>query len=117
MKRKGLTHKAQIWLHQIVQNSPEESHFRETTPDGRRNSFVICNLSHEEIDLEDNIDTSLRVEANNYQQGQLDKTADVSVHQTPPRTRRSSRKEINYKHLNEFGFQEEGGGEKKKKPR
>ena len=79
-----------------------------------KRNFTVCNLSREEMEIEDTV----------YQAEGSFSTAEqreVGIH-TPcftaaPRVKRSTRKEIDYRHFNSYGFQEIDGGEKKKKPR
>ena len=89
---------------------------------GSRHDFMVSNLSQQEMDLdtkdnnvimdEDQIRLSNGGQANRNEE----RNTSNEIYTYEERKRRSSRKDIDYKYLNSFGFSKDGE-EKKKKPR
>ena len=77
-----------------------------------QNSFVVNNLSQQEIDLETNEDDNTintgedcLVQANAENDTEIDRSTDSEIYIDTGRKRRCSRRDIDYKHFNSFGFQ------------
>ena len=86
-----------------VQSPPEGAHFVPQPKVGASGSFVVCNLSQDEINLEPNEEISHLAMEPPPQPTQTPTDASAVF---PTRARRPNRRVIDYQHLNTFGFQD-----------
>ena len=114
VKRIGMLRRPRTQAPNLVQAPTEEAHFVAQPNANTRDSFVICNLSQDEIDLEQTDELSCQVVESASPPVQTHTDDGINFPTASPRAKRSNRRVIDYQHLHAFGFQEREEREKRK---